>query len=110
MYTINTAMETQVRIVQEYTCRSDLLIVGSLDPCILSLSDRRGWRFNIGIYPDIPETDLEELNYYIKNGAKYFVPIQGMIYKDENGEVLEYLNIKYERIEAVEGYPIYKLQ
>ena len=110
MYSINTAMETQVRIVQEYTDKEDLLIIGSLDPCLLGLSDRRGWRFNIGIYPNIPDNDLEELNYYIENGAKYFVPIQGRIYKDENGEMLKYLDMSYERIEAVKGYAIYKLQ
>ncbi len=110
MYTLNMAMETQVRIVQEYTGKGDLLILGSYDPCLLDLSDRRGWRFNLGIYPDIPENDLEELDHYIKNGAKYFVPIQGIIYKDENGEILEYLDMNYERIEAVIGYPIYKLQ
>ncbi len=110
MYTINTAMETQARIVMEYTDKGDLLIVGSLDPCLLGLSDRRGWRFNLGIYSDIPKNDLEELNYYIKNGAKYFVPIQGMIYKDENGEIQEYLDLNYKRVEIEKGYPIYKLQ
>lgn len=110
MYTLNTTMETQVKIVQEYTDKSDLLILGSFDPCLLDLSDRRGWRFNLGVYPDLPENDLEELDYYIRNGAKYFVPIQGIIYKDENGEILEYLDSNYERIEAVKGYPIFKLQ
>lgn len=109
MYRINTAMETQVRIVQEYTGKEDLLVVGSLDPCLLGLSHRRGWRFNLGMYPQIPQNNIEELDYYIKNGAKYFVPIQGMIYKDKNGEMLEYLNKKYEKIEVVEGFPIYKL-
>ncbi|HYF83336.1 MAG TPA: glycosyltransferase family 39 protein [Clostridia bacterium] len=109
MYSVNTTMQTQVRIVQEYTGKEDLLIIGSLDPCLLSLSDRRGWRFNVGIYSNIPKDDLEELNYYIKNGAKYFVPIQGRIYKDENGEIQEYLDMNYERIEAEKGYTIYKL-
>jgi 4-amino-4-deoxy-L-arabinose transferase-like glycosyltransferase len=110
MYKVNMVMETQVKIVQENTHKEDLLIIGSLDPCLLGLSDRRGWRFNIGIYSSIPKNDLEELNYYIKNGAKYFVPIQGRIYKDENNEILEYLDMHYEKIEAVKGYAIYKLQ
>ena len=110
MYTVNKPMEVQVGIVREYTGSEDLLVVGSLDPCLLGLSDRRGWRFNIRIYPGVPENAVEELNYYISMGAKYFIPIQGNIYKDEKGEVLEYLDKNYERIEAVKGYPIYKLQ
>lgn len=110
MYTVNTPMETQVRIVKEHTNKDDLLVIGSLDPCLLGLSDRRGWRFNLDMYSHIPENELEELNYYIRNGAKYFIPIQGMIFKDEKGEIREYLDKNFERIEAVKGYPIYKLQ
>lgn len=110
MYTVNKAMETQVRIVQQLTHKEDLLVVASQDPCLLSLSGRRGWRFNLGMYPHIPRNDLEELNYYIRNGAKYFIPIKGIIYKDEKGEILEYLEKNHERLEAVKGYPVYKLQ
>lgn len=110
MYTINTAMQTQVRLVEQNTDKEDLLVVGSLDPCLLGISGRRGWRFNLDIYPEIPRNPIEELNYYISNGAKYFVPIQGKIFKDENGEILEYLDKNYEKIEAVKSYPMYKLQ
>lgn len=110
MYTINTAMQTQVKLVEQFTSKEDLLVVGSIDPCLLGISGRKGWRFNLDMYPDIPRNAYEELNYYIKNGGKYFVPIQGKIFKDKNGEILEYLDKNYEKIEAIKGYPIYKLQ
>lgn len=110
MYTVNEALETQVKVVRKLTEKDDLLITGSLDPCLLGLSGRRGWRFNTGIYSGIPADDLEELRHYIKNGAKYFVPIQGSIYGDDKGDILRYLEENHERIEPVKGYPVYKLQ
>lgn len=109
MYIINTVMETQVRVVNQVTEQDDLLVVGSLDPCLLSLSDRRGWRFNIGIYGDVPKDPYDELNYYMEQGAKYFVPIQGKVYGDEGDKFLNYLEDKYNKIEPVEGYPVFIL-
>jgi len=110
MYTINTKIETQVRVVEQVTNPDDLLVVGSLDPCLLSLTDRRGWRFNLGIYPQIPEDPYDELAYYIERGAKYFAPVQGNIYGDDEGVFLDYLDEKYRKIEPVQGFPVYLLE
>ena len=110
MYSVNEVMVTQVKVVQQLTTEEDLLVVGSFDPCLLSLSDRRGWRYNLGLYPDIPEDPYQELNYYIAKGAKYFVPIQGNIYGDEDGELLAYIESQYPKIEPVAGYPVYLLK
>lgn len=110
MYTINNTIETQVRVVKLLTAYDDLLVVGSLDPCLLSLSDRRGWRFNIGIYPHIPESPYEELEYYLELGAKYFVPIQGKVYGDKDGQFIQYLEDTYRKIEPIPDYPIYVLE
>lgn len=110
MYTINNIMKTQVAIVEQVTKKNDLLVVGSLDPCLLSLSDRRGWRFNIGIYSHIPQDPYEELSFYIEEGAKYFVPIQGKVYGDEDGFFLRYLESRYEKIEPIQDYPIFALE
>jgi len=70
MYEKNEIMATQVKVVQEVTAEDELLVVGAFDPCLLSLADRRGWRFNIGIYSYIPKDPYEELDYYIVRGAK----------------------------------------
>lgn len=110
LYAINTAMDTQVKVVQQVSEYDDLLVVGSLDPCLLSLSDRRGWRFNINIYPQIPQDIYDELEYYIEKGAKYFVPIQGKVYGDEEGEFLAYLESRYKKIEPIQDFPIYVLE
>jgi hypothetical protein len=85
-------------------------VVGSLDPCLLSLSDRRGWRYNLRIYPETPKDPMEELDYYIANGAKYFVPIQGKVYGDEGDKLMKQIEEKYPEIEILSGYPIYLLQ
>jgi 4-amino-4-deoxy-L-arabinose transferase-like glycosyltransferase len=110
MYTINETMATQVKVVRTVTEANDLLVVGSLDPCLLSLADRRGWRYNLRLYSFIPEDPYEELAYYLERGAKYFVPIQGKIYGDENGELLAHIENNYEKIEPIKGYPIFALR
>ena len=74
MYRVNEVMVVQTQVVKEITGENDLLVAGSSDPCILSLSDRRGWRHNPGIYDSIPKDPYQELALYIEKGAKYFVP------------------------------------
>jgi len=110
MYRINEVMAIQTRVVQKLTLPDDLLVAGSYDPCILSLSDRRGWRFNIDIYNSIPDDPYRELDLYIEKGAKYFVPIQGKIHGDTDDRIMSYLRSRYPVIEVTEGYPIFVLQ
>lgn len=110
MYKINEIIAAQVQVVQEVTAKEDFLVLGSLDPCLLSLADRRGWRYNLRIYSSTPENPYEELAYYIERGAKYFVPIQGKVYGDEDDKIMSYIEERYPRIEPVKGYPIYFLQ
>ncbi|NLO96529.1 MAG: dolichyl-phosphate-mannose--protein mannosyltransferase [Peptococcaceae bacterium] len=110
MYTINELLATQKKVVEELTARDDLLVVGSLDPCLLSLSGRRGWRYNLGMYSFVPSDPYQELEFYIEQGAKYFVPIQGKVYGDEDQKLIRYIEQKYPKLEPVKGYPIYVLR
>jgi hypothetical protein len=110
MYTVNEVLAMQTKVVQELTAKSDLLVVGSFDPCVLSLSGRRGWRYHLGIYSFVPKDPYEELACYISQGAKYFVPIQGKVYGDENERLISYIEKKYRKIEPVAGYPVFILQ
>jgi len=110
MFTVNEAMAVQTKVVREVSDYDDLLVVGSFDPCILSLADRRGWRFNLGLNPDVPKDPYQELETYIKSGAKYFVPIQGNIYGDVDGRLSRYIESKYSKIEIEKGYPVYVLK
>jgi hypothetical protein len=110
MFKINRHMVNQVKVVQEITAQDDLLVIGALEPCLLSLTDRRGWRYNLRNYSYVPEDPYEELNYYIARGAKYFVPIQGKVYGDRDGKIMAYIEETYPKIETVEGYPIYALR
>jgi hypothetical protein len=110
MFMINDVMQTQVKVIEAETSPNDLLIVGSLDPCLLSLSDRRGWRYRVGIYSDIPSDPQDELVYYIEQGAKYFVPVQGKVYGDEDHQIMRRIEEQYQKIEPISGYPIYRLQ
>jgi len=109
MFRINPIIRNQWQVIEAVTKRDDLLVVGTLDPCLLSLSDRRGWRFNLRIYADTPRDPLAELSWYIEQGAKYFVPVQGKIYGDDNEEIMQTIRRKYSKIEPIEGYPIYQL-
>lgn len=109
MYAVNTKMQEEVRLVQALTSAEDLLVVGSLDPCVLSLSGRRGWRLYTGNDHRASEDLREELDLYIRSGANYFIPIQGKVYGDEDGSFLEYVVQTYEKIEPVKGYPIFRL-
>lgn len=110
MYTINEVVETQVKVVRELTAEGDLLVVGAFDPCVLSLADRRGWRYNLQKDFFQQENPSAELDDYIQNGAKYFVPIQGKIYGDKDGKIMDYIEERYPKKETIEGYPIYSLQ
>lgn len=110
LYAINTVMATQVSVIKHVTQRDDLLVVGSYDPCALSLSDRRGWRFNIHNYAGTPPDPYGELAQYIEQGAKYFVPIQGKIYGERADELIAFIDRTYPKIEPVSGYPVYRLQ
>lgn len=110
MFIINTVMQDQVITVLQLTEKDDLLVVGSLDPCLLSLTGRRGWRYNLRLYSYTPKDPLKELDYYIVHGAKYFVPIQGKIFGDKDGRLLSYIKEKYQQKEVIPGYPIFVLQ
>lgn len=110
LFKVNQIMQAQVKAVQEVTAEEDLIVVGALDPCLLSLADRRGWRYNLRIYSFIPKDPIEELAYYQEKGAKYFVPIQGKVYGDEEDKILAYIQARYPKIETIEGYPIYVLR
>ncbi|AFV03645.1 MULTISPECIES: glycosyltransferase family 39 protein [unclassified Dehalobacter] len=110
MFTINTVMAQQVNVVKQLTDQDDLLVVGSLDPCLLDLTDRRGWRYNLRLYAATPKDPIQELDDYIARGAKYFVPIQGKIYGDQDERLLSYIEGEYPKIEVVQGYPIYVLK
>ncbi|RJE47757.1 dolichyl-phosphate-mannose--protein mannosyltransferase [Dehalobacter sp. MCB1] len=110
MFTINTVMAKQVNVVKQLTDQNDLLVVGSLDPCLLDLTDRRGWRYNLRLYAATPKDPIQELDDYIARGAKYFVPIQGKIYGDQDEKLMSYIEGKYQKLEVVQGYPIYVLK
>ncbi|NLI91973.1 MAG: glycosyltransferase family 39 protein [Peptococcaceae bacterium] len=110
MFKLNSVMQNQVEVVQRATNPDDLLVVGALEPCLLSLADRRGWRYNLRIYEETPVDPRQELAGYIEKGAKYFVPIQGKIYGDESGQLMRSIEERYTKIEPVQGYPIFQLQ
>jgi hypothetical protein len=109
MYRINTIMQTQINVVSRITNADDLLVVGSIDPCLLDITDRRGWRYGLGLASGISKNMNDVFYYYIQSGAKYFVPIQGKIYNDKDGKIIEYLNRNFQKIEPIKGYPIYWL-
>ncbi|UUZ89938.1 glycosyltransferase family 39 protein [Paenibacillus sp. P25] len=92
-------------LVQQATDKQDLIVVGTPDPALLNASHRRGWR----VANALPDNPVAELNSYIGQGAKYFVPLKGYIYGDD-GSFRQYLDSHYDKIDFGEGYFIYKLK
>lgn len=108
-YVEKTELIKQADMVKRYTKKEDLIVIGTPDPALLNASERKGWRANIKYYDYIPKEPIQEIEYFINNGAKYFVPMKGWIAND-TGEYKEYLNKNFEKIVDDEGYYIYKLQ
>lgn len=102
------ALQTQGRIIRALTKPDELIIVGTRDPALLNLAERAGWRFGLALYPGVPREPVAELEYYVRNGATYFVPLMGYIYGDD-GRLKQYLEAHYQRVELVTGYPVYRL-
>lgn len=105
---INWRMESS-SIIDKYTEKDDLVLIGTFDPSILSLSNRKGWRANLKYYDYIPENMEDELEYFINNGAKYFFIYSNYINGDD-GSYVEYLKNNYETKYNENGYTLYKLQ
>ncbi|WP_231506520.1 ArnT family glycosyltransferase [Paenibacillus sp. UNC451MF] len=101
----HTVLLRQAEVVQAYTLNNDLIVVGTDDPSLLNASHRKGWR----VGNTIPKDTIAELQYFVKMGAKYFVPLQGHIDGDD-GSLQNYLNERYTLIDIKGGYSIYKLQ
>lgn len=99
----------QSEIVKQHTEKDDLIVVGTLGPALLNACERKGWRANIKYYDHIPKEPVAEINYFINNGAKFFIPLKGNIY-DDDGSYIKYLESNFEKLETQEGYPIYKLR
>ncbi|WP_341877088.1 ArnT family glycosyltransferase [Defluviitalea saccharophila] len=108
-YVEKTELIKQANMVKRYTKKEDLIVVGTPDPALLNACERKGWRANIKYYDYIPKDPVQEIEYFIKHGAKYFVPMKGWIAND-TGEYKEYLNKNFKKIVDEEGYYIYQLQ
>jgi len=97
----------QTAIIERYTNKDDLIIIGTQEPALLNQSGRSGWRANIRYYEGVPTDAVGEIQYYIDRGAKYFSPLGGTIFKDD-GSYKKYLDENFERL-GNEEYYIYKL-
>lgn len=109
LYVEQEEIITQGRLVQQVTQPDDLIVVSTFNPALINASERRGWRYQIHYYPQIPTDPEAELQYYIDHGAKYFVTLKGFIYNDPNGQIKQYLESHFRRIEPMPGYVMYAL-
>lgn len=101
---------TQGQIVQQVTAPGDLIVTPTNAPALIDASERQGWRYQLHYYPYIPNDPYAELQYYIDHGAKWFIPLHGVIEGDARGEIARYLDQHYQRVEPKPGYVIYKLR
>ncbi len=97
----------QAAVIEKYTKKDDLIVIGTQEPALLNQSGRSGWRANIKYYDGVPTEAKDEIQYYIDRGAKYFSPLGGTIFEDD-GSYRKYLEENYEKL-GDEEYYIYKL-
>lgn len=98
------------KVVDTETNPEDLIVVGTLDPARLSVSNRQGWRATTHYYNFTPKDIEERMNYFIENGAKYFVVKNHYIQEDDKGIHIRYLEDNFDYIKYSNGYKFYKLQ
>lgn len=96
------------RIVDTNTQPQDLIVISTFHPVILSLSDRAGWRANLRYHPYIPKEMVSELNYFIENGADYFLVYKNYIYNDK-GAYVRYLKDNFESKTYGSDFVMYNL-
>ncbi|HYE10702.1 MAG TPA: hypothetical protein VEF53_11035, partial [Patescibacteria group bacterium] len=95
-------------IIDTYTQPQDLIVISTFHPVILTLSDRAGWRANLKYHEHIPKEMVEEMNYYIQQGADYFLVYKSYIY-DDKGSYIKYLNENFDRKNYGKDFVMYKL-
>jgi 4-amino-4-deoxy-L-arabinose transferase-like glycosyltransferase len=96
-------------IIDTYTQPDDLVVISTFHPVILTLSDRAGWRANLKYHEHIPKEMVEEMNYYIQQGADYFLVYKNYIY-DDKGSYIKYLNENFDRKNYGKDFVMYKLK
>ncbi len=96
------------KIVDAHTKEGDLIVIGTFDPARLSMSNRQGWRANIGLYDCIPKDIEGEISYFKENGAKYFVVENHYIHSDD-GSYIKYLEENFSKVEFENRYQFYNI-
>lgn len=101
----NAVLLKQAEVCRSLTGKGDLIVVGTKDPSLLNACERQGWR----VGNTIPDRPSDELRYFIGQGAKYFVPLQGWISGDD-GRLQNELQAHFKKITVEGGYSVYRLQ
>ncbi|MEF3309614.1 glycosyltransferase family 39 protein [Paenibacillus sp. GYB004] len=102
----NEELIRQAEVVERLTVPDDLIVTGTDDPSLLNASRRTGWR----VTNSIPGDPVAELDYFVREGAAYFVPLKGYIDGDPDGLLRRTLEERYPKLEAGSEYYIYKLR
>lgn len=102
----NEALITQAKVVERLTSPDDLIVTGTDDPSLMNASRRAGWR----VTNSIPGDPVAELDYFVREGAAYFVPLKGYIDGDPDGRLRRTLEERYPKLEAESEYYVYKLR
>lgn len=95
-------------ILVQQTQKEDLIVIGTYDPALLSISGRAGWRANVQHNAYTPQDPKADIDYYIRNGAKYFLVYKKYIYGDK-GDYYPYVNGHFPRAYEGKDYTLYRL-
>ncbi|MGE5633073.1 MAG: ArnT family glycosyltransferase [Caulobacteraceae bacterium] len=96
-------------ILKAYTNKDDLIVIGTFDPAVLSLSGRNGWRTGSDYHDYKLRDPNEDIKYYIRSGAKYFLLYRNWIYGDKGG-YYKYVDNNFQKVCQEKDFTLYKLQ
>lgn len=92
--------------IGEETEEKDIVAINILDPSILNIAERNGYRMGINYYDHIPKDPEGEISYYIENGTSFFYLIKTGDYEKFIGPLENKAKLYHED----ESSLVYKIQ
>ena len=92
--------------IGEETEEKDIVAINILDPSILNIAERNGYRMGINYYDHIPKDPEGEISYYIENGTSFFYLIKTGDYEKFIGPLENKAKLYHED----EGSLVYKIE
>ena len=96
LYKERVIVDYEVTAVSEFvkqnTEKDSVVSFATYSPIYINACERCGFRANIEYYDHIPIGAKDEINYFISNGADYFIFLKSGTYNDSDGNYMAFIN------------------